>query len=277
MRRLGRTLRYEIIRTMGDDRIALATSVVVMLGLLASLAWGGTAEERAFLVYGPEKAPDSPWGAVDLLLLANSGMEPFDPMTKRFFILDMMWATPYVLLGYLTCSAFSGNARGLLAQIAVRSQSRYALMGSKFARAVIVALGFFALEVASSMLTALATNAPLGSVCENAGVYQLQRGAAEIAFTVTLVAVSLVAYAVFTTAASAIAGSVPAFLASIALIVASGYFDTPCLFIGGSMTARSGLATGDWNYASGCFAASLSIAAISLICGFIKARRKEFL
>lgn len=266
-----RSFRYELYQVLGGNFLVLVLlAVVVAFSLCVSV---GRLEAALGLDLPSLRARG--FSAGDVLVLAMWGMEPFDPASRRFFELDMVWAAPYLLFGYAACAVLSENSRKLAFQVVPRVKSRGSWIASKLACEAVLSLFFIGLELLMAFVFGIAFGAvPSFRPVAVVGICVELPSLLELAGILALVAL---AFSFLMMLLSLLFGRVVAYGAGVCLVVCSAYFDIPFLFMGGAMTARSGLGSGDWSYVAECAVAGIVILAASIVWALLKSRKVELL
>ncbi|AEB06500.1 hypothetical protein Corgl_0381 [Coriobacterium glomerans PW2] len=279
--RLIRAIRHELALTWSSNAFALIACFLLPIALEATFLIRAVPELDATRNLDHLRGSDS-FTAGDIIVFINKGMPPFDPITRKVFTLDMIWAAPYFLFGYLACSAFSKEAGAQACQIVTRIRSRGVWIVSRCARATILVMCYLMWE----LLLAMALGAVFGaspslqpsewsSVISDISV----RDPSFAALTLSCLSVpaTAVAAALAVTAFSAALGPRIAFLLLIALVVTSAYIAEPLLFLGSSMELRGIVATGEWPAALRGIGVCFAVIAASLLCAPLMARKADFL
>lgn len=267
--RATKAIRYEMKRTLGDNKIALGVCLLFLV--VVQIAYVAKANHLGGI---------GTLSAGDVVASVNWGMQPFDPATRRFFILDMVWAAPYFLLGYLACSALTDAVRRQAYQVLTRTCSRVIWVASKYIRMVTIVLAYIVVEVLAAILLAVAFGgtASLIPTQGNEGVpIDGGTGFGALALTYPLILLAPLAFAMLITTLALVITPLMTYLFLIAFVIASAYFAFPLLFVGGSMVVRSILVTGDWSATAWVLSVCIAVILLSPCIGYVATRKVELL
>ena len=263
-----RSVRYELQRIMGTNRVALIAVALFFL-FAQCIAISNLSSTFSCELNGS-------FTAGDIIAAINKGTHPIDPSFHRFFILDAVWAAPYFLLGYLACSAFTKEPNRQAAQIVPRSASRIQWMASKLISLSLIAIACVLLEFSLAILLAILFNgSPSFMPSEQDGAVTLPPQF-ELSLPIVnylLIASSFLACTLLF-AVIAVWNPVGSYLLLIAFVIASAYFDFAPLFLSASMTIRNFTRSGP--SFTELFLACIISLLISVVTGCIASRRMDY-
>ncbi len=273
---IQRIIHYEVQRILGDNGVAII--LCICLPLAIQTAFFSSINPTFNTTIDPELVDSGvQFSTGDLIAFSHRGMEPFDPMLRKFFILDMYWAAPYFLLGYLSCSAFANESKNQARQIVPLTQSRFMWIASKYACSIIVTISYFVWELLLSTMFSLLLGGSLSLIPTQWSVGLSFSSVDQLFAMYLFILIALLACMLLLTAFSTAVGAIPAYVFLLCFVVASAYFVSPLLFLGGSMMIRNAIIIDGFSYIEWSFVAALIAISISLVLGFRPIRKVEVL
>jgi len=218
---------------------------------------------------------------LDLLLTVNRGMDEFNPAMGNNFLVDGIWVTPHLIIGYLACFYPTRDLKGYSIQVVSRTGSRMAWFFSKAAWVTAVVVLFCIAEAAlATALTSLFGDISNPGISPWSllltGIDFSQAGTFSLIGALALVPATLLAMSYAAMALSLVIRPIWAYLALLLGLVASAYFDSNALSIDFSMVARNNVALpGGFSTAFALFVC-LAAAALSILLGLLVSRKVEY-
>lgn len=272
---LLRASSFDIKRGLAANRPIMAILLVFLVARIGSFVLLVQSNDMSGLAH------DS-FSLLDVLVFVNRGMDEFDPRKSPFFILDITWMVPQLLIGLSACLYPYKDLRAYALQTVTRIRSRLLWFWTKALWGVFIAtLYYVAMLLLSWAATALFGNPAAGSPtlwsAVLTGIDLTTTGEGAVCEALFLGYAATVTTALFLTYLAVAVGPVWAYLAAIVCLILSAYFCTPLLFFEYVMIARNAIVlSGGFTVPCGlalCAGAALA----SYVGGMLISRKVEYI